>query len=748
MNDDTLRRLFDRLGIGEGSALPVQPDPLASLPEIPRPLLGSTDVALPSWRSIVEPEEGHGTDPALAAVAVAAPPKVAPPVAEDPKEVVLKGEFVHAPRAYGGGARRMGPVALAEFLYRVVSFSISALGHVTVGILLLLLIVGATDQEDVVVSIVLGRKMGKAIVPEPPGEKAKDPEPKKPEEKVEEAPPPPAPTEPAPPQPVEPRTDAPPVEGANPKPSGDTASREHIEKGRSSATRGDLLKKYGGSDAGELSVELGLEWLSRHQAQSGEWDGGGFHRTCPKGDSCQTANAPGDPAYTHGITGLSILAFLGAGYSPKQGKYAETVEKALDFILRSQHEDGGIDNELSVNMYNHAIATWALCETYAVTHDERYAMPAQRALEYMGRQQYDGGGWDYYPAAEPEYQRNDTSIAGWAVMAMRSGKIAGLKVPPDMIEKARKLIAARTDPKTGELVYSERKPGVGRKGLGLLAVGMLCRFYLDLDDLEPLKNGAQRLLNSVPSWEKMEQALRLAGPGGAFSTEQNMYAWYYGTLAMFQMGGEYWNRWNKTFAPMLLARQHKKGHKKGSWDPEPNYIGREGGRVFSTAINVLNLEVYYRYLPIYETNDALKAKLHWDPRADVLKSLKMGTINADELRKFAGDEEIAALVASRLKDTDMTVRLNAVKALIYLNAREHLEAVAQAVRGESTILKGAMLEYLLQWGERSTIPIYLEALDSPSPRVQEGAVTGLKKFSGQDYGYDKSAWERWFKTLK
>ena len=34
-----------------------------------------------------------------------------------------------------------------------------------------------------------------------------------------------------------------------------------------------------------------------------------------------------------------------------------------------------------------------------------------------------------------------------------------------------------------------------------------------------------------------------------------MYYWYYGTLAMFQMGGEHWERWNKNLKTAVIDNQ-------------------------------------------------------------------------------------------------------------------------------------------------------------------------------------------------
>ena len=73
---------------------------------------------------------------------------------------------------------------------------------------------------------------------------------------------------------------------------------------------------------------------------------------------------------------------------------------------------------------------------------------------------------------------------------------------------------------------------------------------------------------------------------------------YYATLAMFQMGGDYWKKWNESMQRVLLHTQSKGGCADGSWDAASAPHGKAGGRVFTTAIGCLSLEVYYRYLPV------------------------------------------------------------------------------------------------------------------------------------------------------
>ena len=83
---------------------------------------------------------------------------------------------------------------------------------------------------------------------------------------------------------------------------------------------------------------------------------------------------------------------------------------------------------------------------------------------------------------------------------------------------------------------------------------------------------------------------------------EDLYYWYYGTLAMYQYGGSEWRSWNTALRDYLVADQRTTGHAAGSWDPKAPW-GPYGGRVFSTAVSTLCLEVYYRFLPLYQVGD-------------------------------------------------------------------------------------------------------------------------------------------------
>ncbi|MDD4787398.1 MAG: hypothetical protein PHO07_09510 [Pirellulales bacterium] len=74
------------------------------------------------------------------------------------------------------------------------------------------------------------------------------------------------------------------------------------------------------------------------------------------------------------------------------------------------------------------------------------------------------------------------------------------------------------------------------------------------------------------------------------------------------MRGDAWERWNAALQRELLASQRSSGPLAGSWDHNTVW-GGYGGRVYSTALAALCLEVYYRFMPLYVEAAAIGRQL-------------------------------------------------------------------------------------------------------------------------------------------
>jgi hypothetical protein len=582
------------------------------------------------------------------------------------------------------------------------------------------------------------------------GDDEKDEEPKpnptpKPEEvvqkKPEEATRPPRQDEVAPPTaPVGPKSTAPAPqeerEGGEPAPA---------FSARSGKGKGDALKRFGGSHRSEAAVLHGLAWLARHQDGTGKWSTRNFNRHCPKGDLC---SGTGLGYYDVGLTGLALLCFLGAGHTHLEGEYAEVVSRALTFICQIQYEDGCFGGKLGNHMYYHAICTLAMAELYGLTRSGRAKAAATKGLAYLAASQQDGGGWDY---TQLRTNRNDTSVTGWAVMALKSAYAAGLPFPERTWARARRFLqkACRSD---GRVRYADRGfigfHGKVRYGIGMTAVGLLCLLYFNENPRAPrMKRMVEILIANPPEpWALKHDRLH------------TMYYWYYATLALFHVGGAKWQAWNAQMRDFIISRQVTSGCAKGSFDPEGGWLGPHAGRVYATVFNILNLEVYYRYLPLYSgsgppTEVTQKAarkleeveavQLVRDPSAKVGERLRaMGV-----LAKNPTDEGLDALWDA-LGDKNSVIRWKAAETLGKVGDPRSVPRIAEALGKDDGTLAATYIDALADIGHPSAVPHLIARLEDPSDRVREKVCGALWKITGQKLGNDPAAWRRWWEDRR
>lgn len=357
-----------------------------------------------------------------------------------------------------------------------------------------------------------------------------------------------------------------------------TAARElpTLYQGRADENRRQLLQRYGGSPQGESSVYGALDWLAASQNLDGRWDArryGAGQETKTLGQDRAGAGADAET----GITALAVLAFLGAGETHLKGKHASNVQRGLEFLIRSQATDGNLAGEarLFARMYCHGMATLALSEAYALSSDARLQPFVSRAIGYTLRAQDPvGGGWRYQPG-----DAGDMSQLGWQVMALKSSQLAGFPVPPQTRAGTIRFLNSCVGGKQFGLASYRPQSAPSRT---MTAEALTCRLFLELQRTDAaIDEAVAYLLQETPQ-----------------SGEVNLYYWYYATLALFQLQGPAWETWNTALQQRLLAAQETSGEFAGSWAPDSVW-GGYGGRIYSTALAALCLEVYYRYLPLY-----------------------------------------------------------------------------------------------------------------------------------------------------
>jgi hypothetical protein len=354
---------------------------------------------------------------------------------------------------------------------------------------------------------------------------------------------------------------------------------------RQSADRLRLSAAYGADADSEAAVEAGLAWLASAQSPEGAWiaaDHGAGTETYALNEYRHGTGRQADT----GISGLALLAFLSAGHTHLDGPYKDHVLRGLSFLIGSQMPSGDMSGPkqmgsdpsvLNSRMYCHSIASLAIAEAYAMTADPALKPSVTKAAQYSIRaQDVRGGGWRYLPG-----DKGDLSQFGWQAMALRSVERSGIAIPIEVKRRMRRFLDSCAAGRSGGL--ARYKPREGRPSNTMTAEALACRLLLDY----PIS----------PAALQEAKALILSTRPGV--NEDNVYFWYYATLALFQLQDQDWRTWNQALKAKLLSTQIPAyGKEPGSWDPDRMW-GGYGGRVYSTAMSCLCLEVYYRYLPMY-----------------------------------------------------------------------------------------------------------------------------------------------------
>jgi len=230
----------------------------------------------------------------------------------------------------------------------------------------------------------------------------------------------------------------------------------------------------------------------------------------------------------------------------------------------------------------------------------------ERAVKYtVDSQDPVNGGWRYQPA-----DRGDMSQFGWQVMALKSAELAGITIPGET--RAGMIRFLRSCAKGEHLGLASYRPS-DRPTETMTAEALSCRYFLGIQQDE-------RAIHEATSY--LGQQLPAGG-------QANLYYWYYGTIGLFQAqsvpasssqqaNSDVWPQWNQALQQQLLARQERIGDDAGSFAPDTVW-GSYGGRVYTTALAALCLEVYYRYLPIYERGPVAAAATRNVPQIRVLR---------------------------------------------------------------------------------------------------------------------------------
>ena len=358
------------------------------------------------------------------------------------------------------------------------------------------------------------------------------------------------------------------------------------------ATRGGA--GYGDANT-EAAVMKVLWWLKAHQNTDGSWGG-------PN----KIAN-----------TALAILTYLAHGEypgspSPYKHDFGPTVQQAIDYLIgnlttgpNNQPYFQGSDG----NEYSFLIGTYALCEAYGMTKNPNCKEAAHQCLYRIVENQSSTGGWDY--KLNKNSTRDDLSFAGWAIQALKAGKMAGLHHEglQTAINKAVNCLRRRGYSKSGGFTYTPTANNNGGN-TGLAGVGALAMQFLGHGTDPEALNALDVMRDWMPAFEAGKVAAK--SPGGS-----PQYYCYYATQCKYQAGMkagatkqdvDSWVKWNLAMRklypasiidlPEKVADVNGKGHAQGYYQNNDAHSTRP---YMDTCLAALQLMVYYRYLPTTST---------------------------------------------------------------------------------------------------------------------------------------------------
>ena len=384
--------------------------------------------------------------------------------------------------------------------------------------------------------------------------------------------------------------------------------------------------------AADAAILDGLCWLARHQNSDGSWSADKLQERCAKSSRCFDESLHRTEHYAEGVTGLALLCFLRAGYTPDSKEelpdthagtrhsVQQVMSRALEWLLARQNKDGSFTPERPF-MYNEAMAALPLAEVFDRTRNQKWRVPAQRSIDLLQDAQRRNPtgkglwGWRYESRRVLEQRIGDgdkaagknagelhgadISVTAWCTAALRAGQDAGLKVKADALTGALDFCSSCTvaDGRVGYL--DADSAGAFVEGpfdkefdyhpAVMSAAGICIRSLASRrPDATVLEKSADRILEDPPTIGKKPDSI-------------DYYYWYYGTSALSHVdgprsakkSGRYWKPWMRVVVDSLLSLQDRteKACRHGGWltcDRWSLYSGE--GPLAATTLSLLTLE--------------------------------------------------------------------------------------------------------------------------------------------------------------
>lgn len=302
-----------------------------------------------------------------------------------------------------------------------------------------------------------------------------------------------------------------------------------------------------------------LDWLARQQ-KHGYWEANGGQ-------------------YRVAMTALSGMAMLSEGSTTTRGKYADNIERAVDFLIEMSQPNGLIGYSQDYHYtYGHGFSMLFLSQVYGEEEDIGRRKELRRvltaAVKFAAGAQTTAGGWGYVSAKDGnDFDEGSTCIT--QVQGLRACRNAGIPVEKEIIERAKAYIEKCMTP-DGGIQYSLKSGGGSRP---------------------PITAAALAAMNNAGEYETemtkkmMKYCKDNVWPASGHSLHGHWhYTHLYYSQVMYRQGEDEYRKYFNDISEDILRKQSA----DGSW--------KEGhvGPVYTTALNVTILLMDNGYLPIYQ----------------------------------------------------------------------------------------------------------------------------------------------------
>ena len=176
------------------------------------------------------------------------------------------------------------------------------------------------------------------------------------------------------------------------------------------------------------------------------------------------------------MTGLALLAFLGDGNTTTQGDYKEVVSRGVKYLKEQQDPETGLLGARvgGAFMYNHGIATLALCEAYYFSKNPLIKSTAQGAIDFILRGAQPVRGLALRVAADRRQRHLGHRLDGVRAEVGRGGRArdrqGGLRRRAFLVRRGHRPVDGPLrlpDHGLGELAHRARQQALpGREGRG------------------------------------------------------------------------------------------------------------------------------------------------------------------------------------------------------------------------------------------------------------------------------------------